>query len=61
MNQAGREIMDVMMEAARIIDKLRSERKEIAALCRRHNHPGVNVGAHALASEVLAIIERGEA
>ena len=43
------------------IEELRSERKEIAALCRRHNHPGVNVGAHALANEVLAIIESGEA
>ena len=39
------------------IEELQSERKEIAALCRRP----IPVGAHTLANEVLAIIERGEA
>lgn len=29
----------------------------IELLCRKNNHPGVNVGAHALANQVLAIIE----
>ena len=28
----------------------------IEILCRRHNNPGVNIGAHKLADEVLKII-----
>lgn len=30
----------------------------IEALCRAHNNPSVNVGAHRLASQILAIIEK---
>lgn len=30
---------------------------DIERLCRSMNHPGVNVGAHALAARVIAIIE----
>jgi hypothetical protein len=30
---------------------------DIELLVRRHNNPGVNVGAHRLASQILAIIE----
>lgn len=30
---------------------------QIADLCRKHNNPASNVGAHALAAKVLKIVE----
>ena len=32
----------------------------IKALCQQYAHPGVNVGAHELASKILKLIEEAE-
>lgn len=58
----GQQLIAAVKELEGMRTTAKSQARKIAAifsLCQRHNHPGVNVGSHALASEVLAIIERG--
>ncbi len=57
----GQQLIAAVKELEGLRTTAKSQASKLAAifsLCQRHNSPAVNVGAHALAREVLEIIKR---
>ena len=57
----AREVLETSKARGDEITSLTQRLAAIEALCRRYDSPAVNVGAHALAHKILAIIaEKGK-